>query len=61
MKAYKSICAVTEELAKIGISKDRRNQAQGYKFRGIDDVCAALAPLLPKHGLCILPMVSGRE
>jgi hypothetical protein len=33
---------------------------QGYNFRGIDDVYNALAPLLSKHGLCILPRVTER-
>ena len=33
------------------ISKDRRNQQQGFNFRGIDDVYNALHPLLAKHGV----------
>lgn len=61
MSVYKAINAVQAELAKEGISKDRRNDQQGYKFRGIDDVYNALAPLLAKHGLCILPRVISRE
>jgi hypothetical protein len=31
------------------ISKNRRNQQQGYQFRGIDDVYNAVHPLLAKH------------
>lgn len=57
MKVYQAINAVQGELSKIGISKDKRNKMQGYNFRGIDDVYAALSPLLAKHGLCILPRV----
>lgn len=60
MKVYQAINAVQADLARTGIAKDRRNQQQGYKFRGIDDVYAALAPLLAKHGLCILPRVLAR-
>jgi hypothetical protein len=60
-KIYASICAITEELSKIGIAKDRKNQSQGYAFRGIDDVYAALSPLLAKHKVCILPRVTSRE
>ena len=46
----------------IGIVKDKRNsQGSGYNFRGIDDVYNAIAPLLAKHGLCILPRVLARE
>jgi hypothetical protein len=55
MEVYKSIAAVAGELATKGISKDSRNQAQGFNFRGIDAVYNALAPLLVKHSLCILP------
>lgn len=61
MKVYEKIAAITAELSKIGISKDSKNQSQGYKFRGIDQVYGALSPLLAKHGLCILPRVTARE
>jgi hypothetical protein len=62
MEVYKAINAVQAELAKIGISKDRRNtQGAGYNFRGIDDIYNALAPLLAEKGLCILPRVLSRE
>ena len=57
---YRAINAVQADLARTGIAKDRRNQQQGYQFRGIDDVYAALAPLLAKHGLCILPRMLAR-
>jgi len=60
MNVYKAICAITAEMSKIGISKDRKNQQQGYQFRGIDDVYGALSPLLAKHGLCVLPRVIDR-
>lgn len=58
---YELIAAVSGELAKEGISKDRKNEQQGFKFRGIDDVYNALAPLLAKHGLVILPRMLSRE
>ena len=61
MKVYEKIAAITAELSKVGISKDSKNQSQGYKFRGIDQVYGALSPLLAKHGLCILPRVTARE
>ena len=48
-------------MSKEGIAKGRKNQQQGYAFRGIDDVYAALAPHLAANGLCILPRVTGRE
>lgn len=61
MKVYEKIANITADLSKIGISKDSKNQSQGYKFRGIDQVYGALSPLLAKHGLCILPRVTARE
>ena len=63
MKVYQAINKVQAELATLGITKDRRNNSQGggYTFRGIDDVYNTIAPLLSKHGLCILPRVLARE
>ena len=62
MKVYKAINNVQAELSVLGITKDRRNtQGSGYNFRGIDDVYNTIAPLLAKHGLCILPRVLSRE
>lgn len=61
MKVYASISQVSARLAKEGISKDRNNNQQGYKFRGIDDVLNALAPLLSESSLVILPEVLERE
>ena len=61
MKVYAAINKVQAEIAKVGIAKDRNNQAQGFKFRGIDDVYNALAPLIPAAGLVILPRVISRE
>ncbi len=58
---YGAIAAVSGALAKTGISKSRENSAQKYKFRGIDEVFNALAPLLVEHGLVILPRVLARE
>ena len=61
MNVYKAINAVQAELAQTGITKDRRNQQQGYNFRGIDDVFNALSPLLARHGLCILRSLPHRQ
>lgn len=60
VKVYEAIAAVQGELSKHGISKDRKNQQQNYNFRGIDDVYAALSPLLAKHKLCVIPRVTER-
>lgn len=58
---YKAITACMADLAREGISKDRKNDQQGYKFRGIDDVYDTLAPILAKHGLCFLPRFLSRS
>ena len=60
MKVYEKIAAVTAELSKIGISKDSKNQSQGYAFRGIvqraQDV--AYVVLQPRGALCTLRPVA---
>ena len=61
MTVYECIAAVSEEIAQTGIAKTHSNQAQGYKFRGIDDVYNALAPLIAKHKLVILPRMMTRS
>lgn len=60
-KVYAAIAAVMLEMSQVGISKDRRNQQQGYNFRGIDDAYAALSPVLAKNKLLMLPRVTSRE
>jgi len=61
IEVYKAINAVQSEMAAHGISKERKNQQQGYSFRGIDDVYNALSPMLARHGLCILPRMIARQ
>ena len=67
MRQGKNVMAQIHELIpkvmkQIGsIGKSRRNQQQGYSFRGIDDVYSALAPVLSKRQLCILPRVTNRD
>lgn len=61
MSVYKAINAVSLELSREGVAKDRKNAMQGYNFRGIDDMYNALAVPLAKNGLCILPRVISRS
>lgn len=37
------------------VAKDKKNEKQGYNFRGIDDFLNALHPLLAEHGVTIAP------
>ena len=57
---YQAISAVQMSLAKEGIEKTQENKYDHYKFRGIDDVYNALAPVLAEHKLCILPRIISR-
>lgn len=58
---YKAIAAISQQMGVEGIEKSRRNQQQGFMFRGIDDVLNALNPMLAKNNLCILPFVLERH
>lgn len=59
-RIYTAIAAITSELARAGIAKTQVNAAAQYTYRGIDEVCNQLAPLLAKHRVCILPRVLER-
>lgn len=57
---------IHEALAEImkevpNITKDRRNQQQGFQYRGIDDVYAAVHPLFVKHGVFSVPTVESER
>ncbi len=59
-RVYPAIAAVIAELSVGGIAKLGRNGDSGYAYRSIDDVYKALAPLLAKHKLCMLPRLLER-
>lgn len=58
-KINDAVAAIIGELAKVGVSKDKKATGfgAGYNFRGIDDVQVAMAPLLAKHKVTITPTV----
>jgi hypothetical protein len=58
---YAGIAQVQAAMARLGIGKDRRNQQQGYNFRGIDDVFNALAGIMAEHRLVFVPHYSDRQ
>lgn len=60
-KVYAAINAVQAAMATVGIGKERVNEQQRYKFRGIDDIYNALSRVLANNGLCILPRVTNRD
>lgn len=52
---YAAISAAMADISAIG--KDKYNQQQGFKFRGIDDVMNALKPILTKNKIFAVPQV----
>ncbi len=54
-KIYSAICSVMNEIGAIG--KNKKNQQQGFAYRGIDDVMNALQPLLSKHKVFVTPEI----
>lgn len=54
-KIYKQMSKIMAEVSPI--AKARKNVAQSYMFRGVDDVYLALQELMAKHGVFSLPEV----
>jgi len=52
---YRAIAAVMRDIGREGIDKTRKNQGQGFQFRGIDEIYEALNPIMVRHGLLMLP------
>lgn len=50
---YKKMSDVMREIGHV--SKDQKNQAQGFKFRGIDQFVNALYPALVRNGVFMTP------
>lgn len=58
-KIYEAICGVMADIGAVG--KNKKNQQQGFMFRGIDDVMNALAPALVKNKVFIVPEITNEE
>ena len=54
-KIYAAMSAAMADIGAVG--KEKRNQQQGFMYRGIDDVMNALYPVLSAHGLFLAPEV----
>lgn len=52
---YAAIVGTMSDIGAVG--KDKQNQTQGFKYRGVDDVMNALNPALTKNGVFILPEI----
>ena len=55
MNIYEAIASIMAKGCAIG--KEKRNQQQGFLYRGIDDVMNAFNPLLSEHGVFVVPEV----
>lgn len=59
---YQAISMVMADLGVDGIKKVQEAQQGGrFKYRGVDQVYAALNPLLVKHGLILVPRYKNRR
>lgn len=52
---FKALSAVQKDIASQGIGKNDYNDFDKYKFRGIDAVLNALAPIFSTHGVLLIP------
>lgn len=55
------ISQVMASFAEHGIAKNGKNESQGFKFRGIDDVLNRLSKHLVEANLVIIPQVMSRD
>ena len=55
MTIYEAIPKIMQSVG--AIAKGKRNQKQGYAFRGIDDLYNAIQPALIENGVFIIPKV----
>lgn len=59
MNIFEAITAIMNE--GYAISKDKRNQQQGYVYRGIDDVMNTFQPILAKYKVFVVPEVIEKQ
>lgn len=60
-RVFEAITRVTADLAKGGVSKKHQNAAQNFKYRSIDDVMNAIAPVYAEHKLVVIPAYGERQ
>jgi hypothetical protein len=56
---FQKMSAVMRDIK--AVTKDQKNTAQGFKFRGIDQFVNALYPALTKHGVFMVPRCEKEE
>lgn len=55
MTIYEAIADIMKE--GYAISKNKRNQQQGFQYRGIDDVMNTFQPIMAERGIFVVPEV----
>jgi hypothetical protein len=55
---HTAVRGVMRDIAKTGIAKLKKNAAQGYNFRGIEDAMNEMSPLLISNGITVTPSYS---
>ncbi|MFF4177620.1 ERF family protein [Streptomyces sp. NPDC001750] len=58
-RVFAAIAAVMRDV--MPVAKDKENQQQRYKFRGVDDAMSAMAGPMRAHGLFILPSIAAHR
>ncbi|MFE9450661.1 ERF family protein [Streptomyces sp. NPDC006739] len=58
-RVFAAIAAVMRDV--MPVAKDKENQQQRYKFRGVDDAMSAMAGPMRAHGLFILPSIAAHH
>lgn len=61
LHVYQGIHQVMAAFSEQGIGKNSKNESQGFKFRGIDDVLNRLSKHLVEANLVIIPQVISRD
>lgn len=61
MNINQQLVSVTRRIATEGIGKTRNNAQQNYKFRGVDEVMNAFAPILAHEGIYLRPRFTERH
>ncbi len=52
-KIQTAITAAMRDLAKIGVGKTQKNEAQGYRFRGVEQAMNECSPIMVNHGITV--------
>ncbi|MEV2203765.1 ERF family protein [Streptomyces fradiae] len=58
-RVFAAITAVMRDV--MPVAKDKENQQQRYKFRGVDDAMSAMAGPMRAHGVFILPSIAAHR